>query len=155
MTDSTRMPRWPLLLGLAGLIPFYAALWANFSTNPLMQMVGPISLVSYGAVILSFLGGARWGMEIARAPDAPDARRLIASVLPSIAGWIAVVGNFSSVFAINVLTLGFIAQFAWDVKASRSGLAPAWYRTLRAVLTAGVLICLAIEQVRLIAFVGR
>jgi hypothetical protein len=122
----------------------------SLSGDSILAMFGPLSFVSYAAVILSFLGGARWGLELARAPDAPSPWRLCASVLPSIAGWIAVVINIAPAASIGVLMAGFLAQFAWDWRAGQTGRAPAWYGALRALLTAGVLLALCVELWRVL-----
>lgn len=148
--DAKRIPVWPLVLGLAGLAPFYLSLAMSLSGDMTLAMFGPLSFVSYAAVIVSFLGGARWGLELARAPDAPSPWRLIASVLPSIAGWIAVVINIAPAASIGVLIAGFLAQVAWDWQASRTGLAPVWYGALRTILTGGVLLALCIELWRVL-----
>jgi hypothetical protein len=154
LMDARRIPFWPLALGLAGLIPFYLSLWMSLSGEMTLAMFGPLSFVSYAAVILSFLGGARWGLELARAPAQPAAWRLVASVAPSIAGWIAVVVNIAPTFSIAVLMAGFAAQFAWDARASRTGHAPAWYLALRAILTAGVMLALGLELARVLGLLA-
>ena len=63
------IPRAPLTLGLAGLIPFYwgaltsvapgLAVWGTEMLGP--RFVGPYVQVFYGAVILSFMSGVLWG----------------------------------------------------------------------------------------------
>jgi hypothetical protein len=40
----------------------------------------------YAALTLSFLGGARGGAELARSPDAPNLRRMVAAAMPTSAG---------------------------------------------------------------------
>ena len=96
---------------------------------------------------MSFLGGAHWGFALPIAPPqvvpAP-ARRLVAGVLPSLAGWGAVL---LAIYAWNntallVLIVGFIALIVAEARANRMGLLPPGYIWLRWGLTAGVLICL-------------
>lgn len=133
------IPASALWLGLLGLLPFYGA--AVLAHQPLP--VGPaarIGFVVYAAVILSFLGGVRWGLEIARDGGAPSPRRLVLSVLPSLYGWACAVGTLAWDMSLSgFIASGFVFQFLWDRAAAREGLAPAWYGPLRSILTFGVL----------------
>jgi len=64
-----RVPTAPLLLGLAGLLPFLwgaltylnaeLALWGTKALGP--RFVGPYVQLFYGSVILSFMSGVLWG----------------------------------------------------------------------------------------------
>ena len=57
---DTRIPAPALLLGLAGLIPFFAAAAAQWLVLPVIDSGAGLRLaVAYGAIILSFLGGIR------------------------------------------------------------------------------------------------
>ena len=87
------LPSSAAWLGAAGLIPFVVlALSAPFL--PAAHRAGALfALGAYGAVILSFLGGVRWGVAIAAAPTDRDgttlAGALVLSVVPSLAAWLA------------------------------------------------------------------
>lgn len=127
------------LFALAGLVPFFvsaAALWAGYARLGRWAFVALQALLFYGATIVSFLGGVRWGFELAR-PGGPDARLLFASVLPQIGAWALV---FLPMPAADLpvrfggLLLLLVVQGAADA-ASRDF--PEWYRTLRVPLTAG------------------
>ncbi len=137
-------------LGLAGLIPFLASAGALAAGvggleegGPLYLAVARISLAVYGAVILSFLGGAHWGQELAAARPAA----LAAAVSPSIAGWFAVIVASPPLsrpgIGFSLLILGFVALLAYDLAAVRAGLWPRWYARVRLVLTAGAVASLA------------
>jgi len=90
----------------------------------------------YAALILSFLGGARWGLEIPR----PSPRTLIisASMAPTLVGFGLCLAPLSGAGFLG-LALAFLAQFIWDFRAAD---APSWYPALRAVLTAGAVLSL-------------
>ena len=63
--DSEAIPPIALWLGIGGLIPFLAPallIWMPASQG-LQGIAGTFGMV-YGAVILSFLGGVRWGGPI-------------------------------------------------------------------------------------------
>ncbi|WP_353200300.1 DUF3429 domain-containing protein [Sandarakinorhabdus sp.] len=131
------IPRAVLFFGLAGLIPFFAA--------PVLTLLFPDfrwqwneALLSWSAIILSFLGGARWGAAVQAGP-AP-ARLIGLAMLPSIGGW------FILLMPANTRAAQFIAfavalllMLAWDWRGR--GL-PGWYRALRLPLTAGAAVAL-------------
>jgi hypothetical protein len=151
------IPQSALALGLAGLIPFYASagLVLSASLQPVAQAAAPlaagptptiaafVAFAIYSAVILSFLGGVRWGLALQTTP--PRAQALLFSVAPSIAGWAVAAGALA--FGLHAATLPpigaafgllFLVQYLWDRQAPRDG-APAWYPRLRLILTIGVL----------------
>lgn len=133
------IPAGALWLGLLGLLPFYGA--ALLAHQPLtVGAAARIGFVVYAAVILSFLGGVRWGLEIARESGTPSPRRLVLSVLPPLYGWACAVGTLVWDLSLSgFVATGFVLQFLWDRAAAREGLAPAWYEPLRSILTVGVL----------------
>lgn len=143
MRPAPSIPRAPLWLGLAGLIPFFVTALAALAPDPRAASFGIAGFSVYAAVILSFLGGVRWGLEMARAPNAPSPARLLYSVGPSIAGWglalwaIFIPGQQGAASAFAGL---FAVQYIWDRSSARDGFAPAWYPPLREVLTGGVML---------------
>ena len=137
------------LLGYAGLIPFalFAVLpWALHPRTGSDQVGLPAFaalalLGGYGAAILSFLGGIRWGIEVGRA-EAPRSTVLALSVLPSLAAWLLQASLLwpGPVWAFSGLLAAFTAQGGWDV---RSPSLPAWFRRLRLHLTIGAILALS------------
>ncbi len=93
-------------------------------------MLAGMALLSYGAVIVSFLGGIHWGLAM-RASPVPVAR-LVWGVLPSLLGWLAVL--LDSPWGHLVLALSLLACFAVDRTVYRELGLDAWL-ALRAVLT--------------------
>lgn len=149
------IPSAPLWLGLSGLIPFYAAGLLMLARNDALTHLATVAFAVYGAAILSFLGGVRWGLEIARAPDAPDPRRLVFSVIPSLAGWAAaaiMITQPQAPVSAGIFAGLFAAQYVWDRQAAADAAAPNWYPPLREVLTGGVIVaCLALPIARFVA----
>ena len=95
---------------------------------------------TYGAVILSFLGGARWGAGLGRR----DAGRQFAlAVVPSLVGWLSLF--MADLYGVALLALAFAAQGAWDAfsaapatdprRAPADRPLPHWFGRLRAWLT--------------------
>jgi len=135
--------RAAVALGVLGLIPFAgaAALYAFGEAN--QRGVALLTLLAYSAAILSFLGGTRWGMEVA-ARRPPRASVLALSNLPALAAWLLLAGgggaNLTEVQALGGFLLAFAVQGVWDARASD---APSWHRRLRVWLTLGAGLALA------------
>ena len=143
MTERIVVPRIARLLGYAGLVPFAAGavalLTLGLGPERAWAMAG---LFSYGVAILSFLGGARWGMALSAEPDAPDVGVLILSVLPSLVAAVAAGLVFvSGVLAHGALIAGFALMWLWDVRSAEP---PAWYPALRTPLTIGAVLSLSV-----------
>lgn len=117
-------------LGLAGLLPFLAGAALQWFTPPGWRMLAASALLTYGAVIVSFLGGIHWGLAM-RAGQAPAAR-LIWGVVPSLLGWLGIL--LDSPWGQAVLVASLLACYAVD-RASYRALGLAAWLPLRAVLT--------------------
>lgn len=145
------MPRPALVLGVAGLLPFLATAIAAFMVGyPALVIVINLQM-TYAAITLSFLGAVHWGLALAQ-NDADNWRRLGLSVLPALAGWLALV--VPNAYGLLLLALGFAAVFFADLRCIAARRAPAWYRALRKPLTAVVLACLAASYVALSVGLG-
>ncbi len=147
------IPRAPLVLGLAGLIPFiwgtltlYSEPLARFGAQWLgPRFVGPYIQLSYGIVILAFMSGVLWGFSTrAEAPVAATGYGL--SVVPALWAFLFVGGGPTSA-AIYLLT-GFIALLGLDWLFWKNNLAPHWWFRLRSLLTLIVAACLAATLAR-------
>ncbi len=120
-------------LALLGFLPFAALSIAMLVLGPQHPLFDVLSdaFRLYGAVILSFLGGIRWGLALNTEPASP--RTIAISVVPAIIGWLAIF--IPPVFSVGVLLLSFCAQGAWDSTAFHAGKGPIWFARLRIVLT--------------------
>ena len=121
-------------LGYAGLAPFVVlSLWLYAIAPDHEWRDGTIVLlVVYGAVILSFLGGVRWGMALSDGVDQAPAD-FAAAIVPALVGWLAVAMPPPYCFA--VLAVAFAAHGAWDTLAVHQMKAPDWYGRMRMILT--------------------
>ena len=123
-----------------GVLPFIAAsIMAFYDFGDVSGFQADQIAVAYGAIILSFLGGIRWGDAIAKGPAAT----LFMSVLPSLAGFFALLIN--SYNGTMILITGFAAQALWDFIAPAT--LPDWFIKLRMVITVIVIVCLTITLV--------
>jgi hypothetical protein len=144
----TQVPRAPLFLGLAGLVPFawgaatlYMPALADWGVRTLgPRFVGPYVGLAYGTVILAFMSGVLWGFAT-RATGAIAATGYTLSVLPALWAFFFVGGGPTS--AAIYLIAGFLGLLGLDALFWAQGLAPRWWMQLRLLLTAGVVLSLA------------
>lgn len=121
-------------ISLSGLVPLLTCLVLAYFVPAYAVAAKSVFLV-YSALTLTFLGGARWGAELVRAPNAPDLTRLVLAAVPSVLGMCALVPQMNPRGAVGLLLLSSAGQLVWDVQASRAGLLPAWNGRVRTVLT--------------------
>ncbi|THH35061.1 DUF3429 domain-containing protein [Aliishimia ponticola] len=144
-----RIPTAPLMLGLAGLIPF---LWgaATVVSDPLQswgaahlgpRFIGPYVQLFYGSVILSFMSGVLWGFS-ARSSGGQAATGYVLSVIPALWAFFMTGGGPTS--AATNLIFGFLGLLILDFAFASWKLAPDWWMPLRLLLTAVVVACLAV-----------
>ena len=137
MLQALCVPRLALVLGWAGIMPFVAlSLAAVFAIGPLSQSWAMGALALYGAVILSFLGGAVWGLTLAREhePLRPGAMGLSTGIAASLAAFGGALLPHG--FGLPLMIAGFLAMLIYDLGAIARGLLPQWYRPLRIGLSA-------------------
>jgi ribose/xylose/arabinose/galactoside ABC-type transport system permease subunit len=129
------IPGVVLAYGVLGLIPFLAPALFGMAL-PAYRMTAAAVLAFYGALILSFLGGARWGLAVGRAQ--PDAAVVSLAMLPTLAGLALLL--MPDPVRLPGLAAALALHGLWDIRAA--GLPP-WYPRLRSALTAGAVIGLA------------
>jgi len=141
--------RWVKGLGFAGLLPLFLALIAmGWKLVPVDWTLLPdsgvflIGSVAYAAVILSFLGATHWGMALSLGGGAHGKRHFIASVLPSLWAWLALLSP--QLLALPMLIAGFLVWWLYERQVADHLRLPGWYRRLRSQLSAGVIILLSL-----------
>ncbi len=142
MGPTSIIPRSAFALGWLGVLPFVALSLLAVTGGVLPAGDAMRVLVTYGLIILSFMGGAQWGlaMQAAGSQDGANGAGLGISVLPALVA-----------FGLSFLPAGpgllglsaaFVALLGYELWTSRAGTAPAWYPALRLQLTGAVVICL-------------
>jgi len=127
------------MTGAASLLAYLGA--APLLAASLMMIADPENaaaaegfLVLYGAALLIFFGGVRWGVAVMK-PAGPTPRALFGAVVPMIAALplFAPGDATTKIVAIMALTIILLID---DLRATRRGDgAPAWYLGVRAPLT--------------------
>jgi hypothetical protein len=127
--------RW---FGLTGAIPFVGLSIGGAFLSAAHQSLAYFTLVAYGAVILSFLGGVHWGRAIKAFDQGAVADKFLwvslgISVVPSLIGWLTLLVPLA--IGLPVLAASFAAMLLIDLQTVKSGQFPTWYGNLRVILS--------------------
>lgn len=133
MKDIWKSPKPAMYLGLAGLIPFITAPLLMALTETFLPQVAYAQL-AYGASIISFLGGARWGFALPESsPAKPDWINLANSVVPPLLAWTAMLLSDSITPAVITVIMGLGISLHYDLSLLPTY--PSWFKALRSILT--------------------
>lgn len=131
-------PQVPMALMFAGIIPFVATSGLMFvwRDDPASKVTMAPWLLVYAAIILSFLGGVRWGVEIAKR-ERPRFAELGPSILGALAGWGLVMASFRygalpPIF--GAMAGALVLYYLYDAISPEL---PIWYRRMRLWPTIG------------------
>jgi len=97
--DLRKVPPAAMWLGFGGLVPFLGLGLLSFGES--MRDVAVTGLIGYGVVILSFMGGCRWGFAAAGLGEGASPASLGLSVLPALYAWGA--AQFADTQALSAL----------------------------------------------------
>ena len=140
------IPQPALILGLAGLIPFVASAIAALLPDTVPNAaLGTKALGAYGAVILSFLGGVKWGAVIHDKASLKRWQPLMLSVVPSLLAWVALL--LPTMAMLSLLAAAMVFQYFLDTKSVQQKKLPEWYGRLRLILTTGAVLSLLVGLV--------
>ncbi|WBU55524.1 DUF3429 domain-containing protein [Paracoccus sediminicola] len=138
-----QIPAIPLILGLAGTLPFLGAalsLWLGTRLVPFSP--APVSVaIIYGQIILSFMSGVIWGFA-AKASGARAMVGYVLSVIPAL--WVLFTAWADPAEVIWSLMAGFAALLLIDALFWSWGLAPRWWMRLRLLLSGIVIAALIV-----------
>ncbi len=146
------------LIGLARALG-YAGLIAFVLGGALVLLLGPrvffgldtlLFLLSYAAVILSFVGAVHWGVALA-GPLKPFKAQLMTglSVVPAIVAWVALLMLGAPALATLILLLGFALWWLYEWAVPGKRVLAQWYVRLRLQLSAVVCGVLLLVWLRL------
>ena len=144
MTRQTiSSPPAVLAFGLLGLIPFWVLPMATLLAPNWTEAAASVE-VAYAALILSFLGGARWGLAVKDA--SPDPVIVGLAMTPTLAGLAALIFlHGAPTLQFFGLAAALAASWVWGVTARAM---PPWYARLRTILTLGAVSGLCVGAVQ-------
>jgi len=153
------VPRPYVVFGLLGGIPYlltssttiYLAHQAGLAASGVLTSLDPgvaltlfdraLSIqVTYGAVMLSFLGALHWGMEFAGLGGHKGYSRLALGAAPVIYAWPTLA--LDPTMALIVQWVGFTGLWYADLRATVAGWTPKWYSQYRFYLSLLVGTCI-------------
>ncbi|KAG6376321.1 hypothetical protein JVT61DRAFT_2301 [Boletus reticuloceps] len=156
---ATTVPTPYLVMGLAGGLPYiasagttvYLSHQAGLAAAGVLTKIDPGVVltvldqalnfqVTYGAVLLSFLGALHWGMEFAGLGGFKGYPRLFLGVSPAIVAWSTI--TLLPTSALLCQWLGFTALWYADNRATAAGWTPKWYSQYRFYLSILVGTCI-------------
>lgn len=133
MRELKNAPKPALYLGFSGLIPFVSAPLLMAIMESYYPEVA-FAQVAYGASIVSFLGGARWGFALPEtSPAKPDWLNLANSVVPSLIAWLALLFSHSITQSSMIVIIGLGVSLHYDLALLPTY--PSWFKALRTILT--------------------
>ncbi|XP_065265700.1 transmembrane protein 69 [Emys orbicularis] len=126
-------PKPAVYLGLAGLIPFVSVP----VIMAIQQTYYPelaFAQMTYGATIVSFLGGVRWGFALPEnSPAKPDWMNLGNSIVPPLLAWFAILFKDDLTQAAIMVIIGLGVALHYDLAVLPTY--PSWFKALRVLLT--------------------
>jgi hypothetical protein len=148
MTSSAKtIPPAPRMLGLAGLAPFWllALMLVTGITFGRDPEILSFALAAYGAVILSFTGGIRWGIAVMMEEQDNAGREYAISVVPSLLAWGVLLLPPSwqlGSLAVLIVIAGLI-DYGMVCREN----APEWFGNLRLILAGGAAAALILAAI--------
>jgi len=113
-----------------------------------------VALKVYSAVVLSFIGGIRWGVAIVRNEGGEaENETLVFAAAPALFGWFAFFLGEPWSFA--VFAVAFAATGWWDSRSAGNRGLPGWFGRLRLLLTALVLVTMIAAFASTLSGVGK
>jgi hypothetical protein len=134
------------VLGYSGLVPFifFSSLnWLDYTfvKDPHYY------LMTYAAIILSFMGAIHWGVAMSVESDRKN-YQLGISVIPPLLAWLALL--LPEIYGYSILIISFSLLCLLDKAQNKRGVFPEWYYPMRVILTTVVVLCLIISSLALV-----
>ena len=146
--SKTKLPLYITIAGIAPFVVLSVVVSMRWFSN--QQAVVEI-LLTYAAVIISFLGGVHWGISVHHYSYSPRVANLltIESVAPSLVAWGVL---FYPDIHIQLLVMTLLFSFMWAVESLlySEDLIPQWFFNLRCVVTPIVVVSLYVAYFGLV-----
>lgn len=140
LTASGTISRWPVWLGAAGLAPqLLLAVTLMLAPAPVAGIARDLAL-AYAALILSFVGGAWWGL-VSRSRTAVRGSVWLMAVAPSLLAFGVLCARgvgLASGWGLSIIAAALVGALLFDRRLVANGLCPlGWFR-LRLPLSLGL-----------------
>jgi hypothetical protein len=143
------IPRAALWLGIAGSLPFWIAALCFFTGIGMTEGQALAVALAYGGLMLSFIGGIRWGVALCSVDDRQRAREMIGGAVPVAVGLAAFF--LAPAIGLSLIIIALFVQALADVMSADRGHLPRWFGRLRALLTALAVVPVILILTRVIA----
>lgn len=149
VTRNEAPPAALWIIALLALAPFPVSAAAYAYGSPDLARPSLTILLTWSAVVLSFLGGVRWGMETGL--DAPRWWRQVISVLSAVAAWGLLIARhqIADRWILAGGIVAFLVQWLFDHQGPN---VPARYPKLSTAVTVAACVSLAMCLDRAIHF---
>ncbi len=133
------------IFAIAGALVFAGLTAMLFSTQNQVRIPGIAALVTFAAIVLSYLGGIEGGLALRDVEGTANTRAIAfaMSALPSLAAW-GVLWLPSPHWQLGAALGLFVAVWMFDLWLARRGLVPSWFVDLRTAVTAVVALTLGV-----------
>ena len=125
------------LFAFTGVLVFAGMTSVLLSSESHVRIPAIGALVTFAAIVLSYLGGIEGGLAL-REEASTEKTRILAlclSVVPSLAAW-GVLWLPGPQYQIGSATVLFVAVWSADLYLASRGLIPSWFVDLRTAITA-------------------
>ena len=138
------------IFAITGAVIFAALTAMLFSSANQVRIPGIAALVTFAAIVLSYLGGVEGGLALREEAGNAQTRAIAfgMSALPSLAAW-GVLWLPSPHWQLGASLALFVGVWMFDLWLARRGLVPSWFVDMRTAVTAVVAITLGIALYRL------
>lgn len=147
-TDFVRRLAW--IFAITGAVIFAGLTVMLFSSQTQVRIPAIAAMVTFAAVVLSYLGGIEGGLALRDEAATPHTRAIAIalSTLPSLAAWGVLWLPGPQMQLAAALAL-FVAVWIADLWLARQGLVPSWFVDMRTAVTAVVALTLGVALYRL------
>ena len=146
--DFVRRLAW--IFAITGVVVMAGLTLMLFSPQAQVRVPAIAALVTFAAVVLSYLGGIEGGLALREEAGTAHTRALAfaLSTLPSLAAW-GVLWLPSPQWQLGAALALFLAVWGADLWLARQGLVPSWFVDMRTAVTAVVAVTLGVALYRL------
>jgi hypothetical protein len=133
------------LFAFTGVVLFAAMTGFLFAHESHVRIPAIAALVTFAAIVLSYLGGVEGGLALREEGSSERTRSLALALsgLPSLAAW-GVLWLPSPQHQIGAAMVLFVMVWSADLYLARQGLIPSWFVDLRTAVTAIAVVILGV-----------